>query len=102
MQTYDITIQGYPLKIKTEHDLETLEVLKSEVEHKIKNVLEDHPSLPLPKALLLTCLNIAEDKFLLKKELYKDLDRLNLQAQDILKDLESNSTPIRLEEAQNF
>ena len=102
MQVYDITIHGCPLKIKTKHDSETLEVLKSEVDYKVKKIKEDHPSLSLQNALLLTCLHLAEAKFLLKAEMYKDLDHLNLQAQDILKDLESRSTPIKLEEAQNL
>ena len=101
MNTYDIAIQGYPLKIKTEHDSETLEVLKSEVDFKIKKILDDNPSLPLSKALLLGCLHLAEAKFLLKKEIYKDLDKLNLQANDLLKNLDS-STSITLDEVQNI
>lgn len=103
MNTYDIAIQGCPLKITTEHDLETVEVLKSEVDMKIKNILDDHPSLSLQKAFILGCLHLAEAKFLLRKEIYKDLDNLNLKAQDILKDLDSNSsTPIKLEKAKSI
>ncbi len=103
MQTHEtireIKLQGWPLRLKTDRSEKTLELLKREVEGKIRLAQESHSHIPLEKALLLTCLQLAEDKFLLKKAAIQDLDRLESQARGILADLESPSDGAELEEA---
>ena len=99
MQTYEIKLQGCPLRLKTDQSGETLELLKAEVERKIKHAQNSHNRLSLEKALLLTCLQLAEDRFLLKKAITQNLDRLEAQAREVLEDLESSSEGIELEEA---
>ena len=99
MQTCEIRLQGYPLRLKTDRSGETIELLRAEVERKIKQAQEAPNHIPLEKALLLTCLRLAEDRFLLKKAVTQNLDRLESQAREILEDLESSSDGIELEEA---
>ena len=93
MQTYQVNISGCPLKLKTEHDGATVDILKSEVELKIKDMLNSHSNISLQKALILTCLHFAEDQFLLRKALCERLDHLELKAQSLLKSVAPSLTP---------
>ena len=95
MQTYQVNISGCPLKLKTEHDRATVDILKSEVELKIKDILNRHSNISLQKALILTCLHFAEGRFLLRKAICEKLDHLEFQAQDVLKGMESSVAPAR-------
>ncbi|MGI9549351.1 MAG: cell division protein ZapA [Bdellovibrionales bacterium] len=97
METYEIRLCGYPLKLKTKHNKETLEFFKSEVEEKIKAIQDNHQNISIEKALFLTCLSFAEDRFFLKKAINKNLDRLESKAKSVLKGLESSSKNINFE-----
>lgn len=98
MQTHEIQLYGYPLKLKTEHNKEILETFKSEVEEQIKNVQANNSQVPLEKALLLTCLCLAESKYLLKQAFNKSLNDLESQTQDILEDVELSCQGISFKE----
>ena len=102
METYEIQLCGYPLKLKTEHSKGTLEIFKSEVEEKIKQITENHPTISLEKSLLLTCLCFAEDRYFLKKTINQNLDRLESKARIVLKGLEPSSQGIIFEDEKSL
>ncbi len=97
MKTYEIELCGYFLKLKTKHNKEILEVFKSEIEEKVEKIKENHTHISLEKALFLTCLCFAEDRYLLKKAINQNLDRLESKARNVLKGLESSSQGINFE-----
>lgn len=97
MHTYNVEFQSQSFKIMTEHDSKIFENLRSEVEKKLKEVQLSYNRLSIEKALFLTCLHFAEDKFLLKKAIDKNITNLEAQAKSILTDLESSPKEAGLE-----
>ena len=89
-QTYEIQVGGFPLKLKSSHDPQTVEQLSVLVNSKVEAALAAHPSLSYQKALLLACLHMAEDVVLLKRTALRELDQLELQAKQVFVDLESS------------
>lgn len=89
-QTYEIQVGGFPLKLKSSHDSQTVDQLASLVNEKVEAALAAHPSLAYQKALLLACLHMAEDLVLLKRTAMRELDQLELQAKQVFVDLESS------------
>lgn len=87
MNTYTVKFQSQSFKLLTEHDSKTFEALKSEVEKKLDDIQSSHREISIEKALFLTCLSLAEDKFLLKKALSQNIDSLESQAKSLLNDL---------------
>ena len=96
MNTYHVKFQSQSFKLMTQHNRRDFQILKSEVESKWDEVQNSHKQISIEKALFLTCLLLAEDKFLLKKALDKNINSLESQARSILKDLESSSKGKRL------
>lgn len=74
LKTYDVQIGGYSLKLKTDQKSDRVEQLIKVVEGKIKKSLEGHSSLSIQKALILSCLNMAEDYVDLKSKTRRELD----------------------------
>ena len=91
MNSYNVEFQSESFKLMTEHDSKIFVSLKSEVENKLKEVQNSHKGISIEKALFLTCLCLAEDKFFLKKAIDKNINQLESQAKSILADLESSS-----------
>ncbi len=102
MEIYEIQLCGYPLKLKTDHNKQTLETFKCEVEEKFQKIKKNHRSISLEKALFLTCLGFAEDRYFLKKAINQNLDHLESKARNVLKDLESSSQGINLENEKSL
>ena len=94
MNSYDIEFQSQSFSLKTEHDSKVFQALRSEVDKKLKEVQSSNKGIPIDKALFLTCLYLAEDKFFLKKAIDKNINQLESQAKTILDDLESSSRNI--------
>ena len=90
MNTYDVEFQSQCFRLKTDHGKEDFQALKSEVEKKVAEVQNSHEKISIERALFLTCLHLAEDKLLLKKAIDENIDSLESQAKDILKDIESS------------
>ena len=90
MNTYDIEFQSQCFRLKTNHDKEVFQALRSEVEKKLNEVQSSYKKISIEKALFLTCLYLAEDKFFLKRAIDENIDSLESQAKDILKDIESS------------
>ena len=74
LKTYDVQIGGYSLKLKTDQKSEKVNQLVKVVEGKIKESLEGHSNLSIQKALILSCLNMAEDYVNLKSKTRQELD----------------------------
>ncbi|MCZ0932818.1 MAG: cell division protein ZapA [Oligoflexia bacterium] len=91
MNSYNVEFQSESFKLATEHDSKAFTALKSEVESKLKEVQNSHKGISIEKALFLTCLCLAEDKFFLKKAIDKNINQLESQAKSILADLEASN-----------
>ena len=87
MNTYSVEFQNQFFKIKTEHDQEVFQTLKSEVDKKLEEIQGFYKNISLEKALFLACLQFSEDKYLFKKTIDKNIDRLESQAKSLLDDL---------------
>ena len=96
MNTYNVELISQPLKITTEHNLEAFQTLNLEVEKKLQEVKNSNNNISTEKALLLTCFHLAEDKFLLKKAIDKNINSLESQAKSLLEDLESSPKGLSL------
>lgn len=97
-QTYEVSLAGMPLKLKSSHGESTVKELVGLVNDKVNDCLKGNQNIPFQKALLLASLHIAEDLVFLRKAALSELDQLEAKAQDILSDLESSPVSrIRLE-----
>ncbi|MDE0091901.1 MAG: hypothetical protein OXN83_01285 [Oligoflexia bacterium] len=92
MNSYNVEFQSESFKLMTEHDSKVFSDLKSEVESKLTEIQNSHKEISIKKALFLTCLCLAEDKFFLKKTIDKNINQLESQAKSILADLEASSS----------
>ena len=75
-KTYDVKIGGCFLKLKTDQTSEKVEQLVKIVENKIRESMEKHSNLSMQKALILSCLNIAEDYYNLQRMTCQELDNV--------------------------
>lgn len=91
MNAYNVEFQSQSFKIMTEHDPDAFQLLKSEVERKLAEIKNSYKRISIEKALFLTCLYLAEDKFFLKKAIDDNINNLESQAKSILEELESSS-----------
>jgi cell division protein ZapA (FtsZ GTPase activity inhibitor) len=91
--TYEVSIAGLPLKLRSSYDEETVKGLVQVVDKKVKEVLEANPQISFQKAILLTSLHFVEEDMLLKKALFTELNSLEAKTKDLLNDLESSPVP---------
>jgi cell division protein ZapA len=87
---FEVTLAGLSLKLKTSHDVETVNQLVSFVDQKVTEALKLTKSGSLQNAALLASLNIAEELIILKKRAAAELERIENKAQKVLSDLESS------------
>lgn len=85
---HTVQIAGVPLKLKSSHDVETVNSLVETVDQKVKETIESHPTVSFQNALMMTALNLAEELELTKKIARRELDTIEQEAQQILSDLE--------------
>jgi cell division protein ZapA len=89
-QVYEVTIAGFPLKLRSSHDEETVQELVKIVDLKVNEVVDSNASVAFQKALLLSALHLAEELVLLKRSTLGELNHLENQAQKLLSDLEAS------------
>lgn len=89
IETFEVQIAGLPLRLRSSHDLETVQELIALVDDKVQTALNGNPNISFQKALLLATLHIAEDLLFLKRAAVDQLDTLEQRAKDILSALES-------------
>jgi cell division protein ZapA len=88
---YEVQVGGLTLKLKSSHDLETVEKLITLVDDKINEAMALSPNMSFQNALLLSALHIAEDVVVLKQKAQKNIQSMEDQALKILTQLESSS-----------
>ena len=89
-RTYDVQIGGCSLKLKTDQTSEKVEQLVKIVENKIRESMGKNSNLSMQKALILSCLNIAEDYYNLQRMACRELDSVEsklLTIKSLLKSL---------------
>lgn len=89
-ETYDVQVAGLPLRLKSSHDIETVQELVNLVDGKVKEALAANPNISFQKALLLANLHVAEDLVFLKRALKGRLDNLESKAKGILSELDAS------------
>lgn len=92
---YDVQIGGYSLKLKTSNHPAHVKKLVQIVENKIGESLKTHSSISIQKALILSCLNIAEDYINLKNGVHSQLDQIESKAQSLSNLLKSSGGNLR-------
>ena len=97
MNIYNIEFQNQSFKIKTEHEGRVFQALRSEVDKSLKEIQSSYKNISVEKALFLACLQFAEDKYLLKKAIGKNVDKLESQARSLLDELKENPQGVKFE-----
>ena len=89
-QVYDVQIGGYSLKLKTSHKPDQVEKMVQFVEGKVSESLKSHSNISIQKALILSCLNIAEDYIHLREGVFSRLGPLESKAESLAQTLKSD------------
>ncbi len=91
-KVYDIQISGCSLKIKSDQDTGKVKHLIQMVEEKVQESLKNNSSASVQKALILSCLNFAEDHHTLKENVLKELSYMECKLQSIASQLKSKQS----------
>ena len=89
---YDVQIGGCALQLKTNHHPDKVEQLIQVVESKLGESLKSHSNISVQKALILSCLNLAEDYMALKNSAREQLDVMESKVKAISDLLKSSSS----------
>ncbi len=90
---YEVEIGGIPLRLKSSHSKETVDQLVQFVNNKIQQSLTLTKTDSLQTAAILACLNLAEEHHVFKSKTLNELSDVEIKAQEILANLESNHIP---------
>lgn len=88
-ETYEVQVAGVPLRLKSSHEIETVQELIDLVDAKVKEALSSNPNISFQKALMLASLHVAEDFIFLKRAVRSRLDTLENKTKSILSELDS-------------
>ena len=92
LKTYQVNIGGHQLKLKSNHDAVTFDEIVQLVEKQfILSSKGKNQNLSVQKALILSCLNVAEELVCLKKILAQKLGQLESSVQSIFSKMKSSS-----------
>lgn len=89
LKTYELNIGDCLLRLKSDHDLQTVEEILQVVKKHMSQA--NHRALNKRKALAFSCLSVAEELVCLKKSLRFGLDQIDISAQAVFSDLKSSS-----------
>ena len=78
----------------TEHNKELFQALQDEVDQKLKTVQASNQGASINKALILTCLQLAFDKYQLQQVLDRNINNLENQTKSLLKEIGISSSEI--------
>ena len=73
---YDVQIGGYSLRLKANQRTDKVEQLIQAVETRVQESLQNNKNISMQKALILSCLNLAEDYFTLKDRTLQEITHL--------------------------
>lgn len=88
--TYEVQVAGLPLRLRSSHDVQTVQELVGLVDERVAQALSANSSISFQKALLLASLHIAEDLVFLKRASRSRLDQIESKAKGILSELDSS------------
>ena len=97
MNSYHVKFNSESFKIMTKHSEEIFRTLQSEIDRKLKEVQNSNSGISIHKALILTCFQLAEDKYMLKQAINKNINQLESQTKSLLEDIGISSTKISFE-----
>ena len=80
---YDVQIGGCSLRLKAHQKTDKVEQLIQTVETRVQESLKNNKNISMQKALILSCLNLAEDYFALKEQTLQEIDSLESKLQSI-------------------
>lgn len=85
LTSHDISIAGVSLRLKTSHDEQILSEILELVN---KRIDQDVAKISPQKALVLTCLRLAEDLYVFRQNTSQELNHIENLANRILSDLQ--------------
>lgn len=85
-----VTIAGVPLRLKSSHDLETVNELVRMVDEKIRQALPLTKTGSIQNASILASLNMAEELLILKRRARELVDGLEARLARVTEDLEKS------------
>jgi len=85
-----VSIAGVPLRLKSSHDLETVNELVRMVDEKIRQALPLTKTGSIQNASILAALNMAEELLLLKRRALELVDGLEARLSRVTEDLEKS------------
>ena len=88
VKTYDVNIAGVPLRLKATHDRETVDQILEMVEQKFDDKISKTTK---QNTAILACLRLAEELYLLKNNVKKELDHIESLALDHVAQMQSSS-----------
>ncbi len=86
----EVSIAGVPLRLKSSHDLETVNELVRMVDEKIRQALPLTKTGSIQNASILAALNMAEELLLLKRHARELVDGLEARATRVIEDMEKS------------
>ncbi len=86
---FEVELAGFPLKLRSCHDRETVAKLVQLVNQKVGALMGPSSSISYQKALLLACLHIAEDLVLLRRSTLTELNHIESRTEDLVLELET-------------
>ncbi len=89
LKIYDVQIGGYSLRLKASQETDQVERLIQTVEKRVQESLKSNKNISMQKALILSCLNLAEDHFALKEQTLQEINHLESKLQSIVALLKS-------------
>lgn len=86
----EVSIAGVPLRLKSSHDLETVNELVRMVDEKIRQALPLTKTGSIQNASILAALNMAEELLLLKRRARELVDGLEARTARVIEDMEKS------------
>lgn len=68
-ETVSVEIRGQKLNVRSNHDPDFVRQLASHIDHKVADIQENAPTVPLSKLLILASMTVAEELFEARAEL---------------------------------
>ena len=90
-KSYEFNIAGLPYKLRSSHDVDTVNELVEFVDGKVQQAMIATKSGSYQSAAVLAALNIAEELILLKKRARKEIEKIEERALRLSQDLENSN-----------
>ncbi|MDX9731780.1 MAG: cell division protein ZapA [Bdellovibrionales bacterium] len=88
--SYQVSIAGVPLRLKSSHDKETVNELVRMVDDKIQQAMPLTKTGSIQNASILAALNMAEELLILKRRALELVEGLEARAARVIEDLEKS------------